>query len=68
MYDANDSKQISRTELKDGGAFAVSFHPDGATVAAGGFDGKIRLLDAATGEVKQEFYPIELETEVAANE
>jgi WD40 repeat protein len=68
VYDANDSKQISRTELKDGGAYAVSFHPDGATVAAGGFDGKVRLIDAATGEVKQEFYPIPLEPEVAVTE
>lgn len=68
VYDANDAKQISRTELTEGGAYAVSFHPDGATVAAGGFEGKVLLIDAATGEVKQEFYPVPLEPEVAANE
>ncbi len=66
VYDVNDGKQICRTEIKDGGVFSVAFQPDGRMIAAGGFDGKVRLIDAATGAVKQEFHPVALEAEVAA--
>ncbi len=61
VYDANDGKQISRNEVEDGGVFSVEFHPDGQTLAAGGFDGKVRLIDASSGEVKTEFYPVPLQ-------
>lgn len=67
VYDAANGAQVSRTEFKDSGVFAVAFHPSGQTVAAGGFDGKVRLIDASTGQVLHEFYPVPLETEVAAN-
>jgi WD40 repeat protein len=66
VYDAANGQQISRTEIKDSGIFSVAFQSDGQTVAAGGYDGKVRWIDAATGAVKQEFYPVELQTEVAA--
>jgi WD40 repeat protein len=66
VYEAADAKQVSRTEIKNSGVFAVAFQADGQTVAAGGYDGKVRLIDVATGNVKQEFFPVPLETEVAA--
>jgi WD40 repeat protein len=66
VYEAGDGKQVSRTEIKASGVFSVAFSPDGQSVAAGGYDGKIRLIEVATGSVKQEFYPVPLETEVAA--
>lgn len=66
VYDANDGKQLSRTEIKEGGVFSVAFQADGQTVAAGGYDGKVRLIDANTGAVKTEFYPVPLQAEVAA--
>jgi WD40 repeat protein len=66
VYDAANGQQVSRTEIKDSGVFSVAFQSDGQTVAAGGYDGKVRLIDAATGTVKQEFYPVDLQTEVAA--
>ena len=59
VYQTNDAKQIMEARV-DGGVYAVAFHPDGATVAAGGFDGRVRLLDAKTGKLKSEFHPIEL--------
>ncbi len=37
------------------GIFALDFHPDGKTLAAAGFDGKIRLIDPATGKVRKSF-------------
>jgi WD40 repeat protein len=67
VYEAGDGKQVSRTEIKASGVFSVAFQADGQTVAAGGYDGKVRLIEVATGNVKHEFYPAPLETEVAAN-
>jgi WD40 repeat protein/mono/diheme cytochrome c family protein len=68
VYEAADGKQVARSEIKTSGVFSVAFQPDGQAVAAGGYDGKIRLIDVATGNVKQEFYPVPLETEVAATQ
>jgi mono/diheme cytochrome c family protein len=66
VFEEADGKQISRTEVKNSGVFSVAFQADGQTVAAGGYDGKVRLIDVATGTVKQEFFPVPLQTEVAA--
>jgi hypothetical protein len=40
--------------------FTVSFSPDGKTVAAAGQDGRIRLIDAATGKIAKEFVSVPL--------
>ena len=43
------------------GIYTVAFSPDSATLAAGGFDGMVRLYDAASGQLKKEFVPVPLE-------
>ena len=40
------------------GVFAVSWSPDGGTVAAGGFDGVVELIDADTGWLDRQFVPV----------
>jgi WD40 repeat protein len=41
--------------------FSVAFAPDGKTIAAGGADGRIRLLDAKTLAEKKAFAPIAID-------
>lgn len=53
-----DGKQISRFNTDFGGVYAVSFSKDGAQVAAGGFDGRVRIYDAQSGSLIKEFTPV----------
>jgi mono/diheme cytochrome c family protein len=41
-----------------GGVYALSYKPDGQTVAAAGEDGKVRLISVSAGKVVKEFVPV----------
>jgi WD40 repeat protein/mono/diheme cytochrome c family protein len=43
-------KQVSEASFT-GGMYALTFHPDGKTLAAAGEDGHVRLINAAVGQV-----------------
>lgn len=62
-------KQLSSTPMPCG-IFTVSFAPDGKSVAAAGQDGRIRLIDAATGKIAKEFpsVPLVADKALAASE
>jgi len=53
-------KLIASTPIPTGGIYSVSFSPDGQTVAAAGQDGRIKLIEAATGKISKEFLSVPL--------
>ncbi len=68
VFNEADAKELVKIAVADGGIYAVAFSPDGKTVAAGGFDGKIRLIDAASGSILKQFFAVEVQaTPIAAN-
>ncbi len=66
VYNTEDGKLVARCEAQQTPVFAVGFHPDGQQVAAAGFDGTVRIFNAATGELVREFVPVPLEPEEVA--
>jgi WD40 repeat protein/mono/diheme cytochrome c family protein len=62
-----DDYFVSNTKLLGslsftGGIYALSYEPDGKTVAVAGEDGKIRLIDPANFKVTKEFVPVPIGT------
>jgi WD40 repeat protein len=57
VYNVDDGKVICKLEGEHGAIYAVAFHPNGTQVATAGFDGVVRLNDAATGKLIKEFSP-----------
>lgn len=50
----------------DGGVYTAAYSHDGARIAVGGFDGYVRLIDAATGEVAKQFVPVPIDADKVA--
>lgn len=55
-----DVKLIKSIPFEKGGVFTVNYSPDGKTVATGGDDGVVRLIDVASGSIKKEFLSVPL--------
>lgn len=55
------SDPLLELELGDTSLFALTFSPDGETLAVGGNDGLLRLIQVESGQVFQSFSPVELE-------
>jgi WD40 repeat protein/mono/diheme cytochrome c family protein len=66
VYQTADAKLVSQTEVPEGGIFSVAFNADGTQLAAAGFDGQVRLINAADGKVIKQFAPVEVTPAVAA--
>lgn len=54
-------KQASATKLTNSAVYAVTFSPDGKHVAAGGSDGRVRLIDPQSGAVVKEFEVVDVQ-------
>lgn len=58
-YYGQGVKELGRLDF-DSGLYAVDFTPDGKQVAAAGYDGKIRLIDATNGNLIKEILSVDL--------
>jgi len=56
-YRTKGIQRIAQVNVDDAALYAVTFSPDGKTVAATGGDGKIRLVETETGKPIKEFSP-----------
>ncbi|HYF00745.1 MAG TPA: DUF1553 domain-containing protein, partial [Planctomycetota bacterium] len=64
-YHTDGVQQLWKKAVPSGIVYAVAFRADGA-LAAAGQDGKVRLIDPATGAVTKEFEPAPVEPGAAA--
>ena len=60
IYSTDDGKLLHELPQIAGPVYAVAFRPDGKQVAVGGFEGKVRLYDVASGKLVKEFLPVEI--------
>ena len=61
VYQEGDAKQLWELKVA-GGVYTCAFGHDGKTVAAAGFQGKVLLVDAASGKVLKELIPVPFKT------
>jgi WD40 repeat protein len=59
-YSAADGKLLWKSSTSIGSVYCADYRPDGAQIAAAGFDGKVRIFDAASGQVVTEFSAVPL--------
>jgi WD40 repeat protein/mono/diheme cytochrome c family protein len=68
VYETDSGKLVAKMEGQRGAIYAVCLNTAGTVVASAGFDGVVRLNDAATGKLIKEFTPVPLgAAKVAAN-
>ncbi len=60
VYETENAKEVSKLDKKVGPIYTVTFNPDGKTIAAGGFEGQVFLIDAENGKITKQFVPVPL--------
>jgi WD40 repeat protein len=61
VYDVETGQRVLLCEGSQAGVYTVAFHPTGQQLAAGGFDGRVRVYATDSGEMLQEFVPVPIE-------
>ena len=59
-YETDSGTVAWKFEVEQAAVYALACSPDGATLAAAGADGQIRLLDAANGTLTKMFLPVDV--------
>lgn len=63
-YATRSVEVIAEYKTNDAGLFALAIHPDGASLATAGLDGKVRLIEPTTGKLLKEFVPVQVQPAV----
>jgi WD40 repeat protein len=58
VYDGETGDRLAACSGHTAGIYAVAFSPDGARLATGGFDGSVRLYNAADCKLIRSFIPV----------
>ena len=59
-FQVDSGKDLWKRSFGETGIFSLACSPDGKILAVSGFDGKIRLLSTASGEVSKTFTPVDV--------
>jgi hypothetical protein len=59
-YETDSGKVQWTLDVPETALYALACAPDGATLTVAGTDGQIRLIDAASGQIRKAFSPIEV--------
>ncbi len=60
VFKTGNGEIASKFQGQPGPVFCVAYAPDGKSVAAAGFDGKVRIIDPTTGKLIRDFVPVPL--------
>lgn len=66
VYNAMDGAVVWQMSVPEGGIYTIDFSPDGASLVAGGFDGDVRLYNAADGKLMKQFTPVQVSGQAVA--
>ena len=61
VYDVETGQRLYLCEGSKAGIYTVAFHPTGQQLAAGGFDGRVRIYATDSGRLLQDFVPVPIE-------
>ena len=61
LYNTDTGDRLASLKGFEGGVYSVVFSPSGEQLAAAGFDGKVRIYDAKSGQISAAFVPVPLE-------
>jgi WD40 repeat protein/mono/diheme cytochrome c family protein len=59
-YETDSDKVLWTLDVPEAAVYALACSPDGATLAAAGSDGQIRLIDTASGQLRNAFLPVDV--------
>jgi len=61
IYDAETGMPLASCKGHTAGIYAVAFSPDSMHLAAGGFDGRVRVYTASDCTLEHSFVPVPLD-------
>src|SRR5207248_810661 len=66
-YKKQGIHELARASITNSALYSVAFGPDGATIAAAGSDGIVRLFNATNGAILKQFVSVPLTNTSAAS-
>ena len=61
VFNYADAKELLKISVPESAIYAVTFSHDGKQLAVAGYDGQVRLIDVANGNIKHSFPPVPIQ-------